>query len=248
MIYVPPQILTTHYGSSGGAMSIFLSPFLYLILAIVMYSLWKNGKFKTNKKIPGTVIGLIIGIILLAISLIGSNPIYLQVSVSLIAVSSFLAIKSVKAKRAGFEPKTYYPSYLAVVIIFYVIISTGFFTLIAIISEGDFEAFIYLFISIFSLLISAPIVALYFLPYLIANKRGHQQTRAIYILNIFAGWTVVAWIIALIWAHTIPNEHIHVHQAAHSNAEEILQYKKLHDSGVISDEEYKAKKKQLLDL
>lgn len=43
---------------------------------------------------------------------------------------------------------------------------------------------------------------LYFLPYLIANSKGHDQETAIFILNLFADWTIIAWIVALVWAFT----------------------------------------------
>jgi hypothetical protein len=45
-------------------------------------------------------------------------------------------------------------------------------------------------------------VAVYFAPAIIADHRGHQNTRAIFVLNLFAGWTVIAWVVALVWAFT----------------------------------------------
>lgn len=50
--------------------------------------------------------------------------------------------------------------------------------------------------------IVALIVALniYFLPSIVATKRKHNNRLAINILNVFAGWTFVGWVIALIWA------------------------------------------------
>lgn len=42
--------------------------------------------------------------------------------------------------------------------------------------------------------------ALYFLPTIIALARHKKQTLAIVLLNIFAGWTGIGWIAALIWA------------------------------------------------
>ena len=44
------------------------------------------------------------------------------------------------------------------------------------------------------------IVALYFLPSIVAWKRRHQSRGAIYLLNFFAGWTALGWFGALIWA------------------------------------------------
>jgi uncharacterized membrane protein HdeD (DUF308 family) len=46
------------------------------------------------------------------------------------------------------------------------------------------------------------LVALYFLPAIVAKSRNHNNTAAIFILNIFAGWTIIAWVFALVWAFT----------------------------------------------
>ena len=42
----------------------------------------------------------------------------------------------------------------------------------------------------------------YFLPAVIAYQRKHHQTAAITILNLFLGWTLLGWIIALVWSAT----------------------------------------------
>lgn len=41
---------------------------------------------------------------------------------------------------------------------------------------------------------------LYFLPSLIALVRGKRDTMAIFLLNLFLGWSVIGWIVALVWA------------------------------------------------
>ena len=46
--------------------------------------------------------------------------------------------------------------------------------------------------------------AIYFMPLLIAAIRGHRQTLAIGVLNLFTGWTAIGWIAALVWACTNP--------------------------------------------
>ena len=50
------------------------------------------------------------------------------------------------------------------------------------------------------ILSSLAIAAFYFLPAFVAYGRGHHQKAAIGLLNIFLGWTVLGWIIALVWA------------------------------------------------
>lgn len=42
----------------------------------------------------------------------------------------------------------------------------------------------------------------YFLPALVANSRGHRNTAAIFVLNLFFGWTFVGWCAALVWSFT----------------------------------------------
>ena len=88
---------------------------------------------------------------------------------------------------------------------------------------------------------------LYFLPYLHANKKNHPQEHAIFILNLFAGWTIIAWVIALVWAFTEPKEPASIQQVSISNADELLKYKELLDNGAISQEEFDQKKKDLLN-
>ena len=46
------------------------------------------------------------------------------------------------------------------------------------------------------------VTLLYFLPTVIALSRGHLSALAIFLLNLFLGWTVVGWIVALIWSCT----------------------------------------------
>jgi hypothetical protein len=41
---------------------------------------------------------------------------------------------------------------------------------------------------------------LYFLPSIIALARSKRNTLSIFLLNFFLGWTLVGWIVALVWA------------------------------------------------
>jgi hypothetical protein len=44
--------------------------------------------------------------------------------------------------------------------------------------------------------------AVYFLPAIVARKRNHRNTVAIFVLNLFLGWTLIGWVAALVWALT----------------------------------------------
>jgi hypothetical protein len=46
------------------------------------------------------------------------------------------------------------------------------------------------------------VLVCYFFPTLIAWRRGHHNTLAIFLMNLFLGWTCLGWIGALIWAAT----------------------------------------------
>jgi hypothetical protein len=48
--------------------------------------------------------------------------------------------------------------------------------------------------------------AIYFTPSIIAKWIEHRQTLAIFILNLFLGWTYVGWVVALVWAVTKDRE------------------------------------------
>jgi hypothetical protein len=41
---------------------------------------------------------------------------------------------------------------------------------------------------------------MYFLPSIIALARNKRDIAAIVLLNFFLGWSVIGWIIALVWA------------------------------------------------
>jgi len=43
----------------------------------------------------------------------------------------------------------------------------------------------------------------YFLPSIVALVRGKRDTLSICLLNFFLGWTLIGWIIALVWAFKV---------------------------------------------
>lgn len=48
----------------------------------------------------------------------------------------------------------------------------------------------------------AIIFVFYFLPAIIAGSRKHYNVDAITLLNLFTGWTLLGWIVSLVWAMT----------------------------------------------
>jgi len=47
---------------------------------------------------------------------------------------------------------------------------------------------------------------LYFAPTIVAGSRGKNNTGAIFILNLFLGWCLIGWVVALVWAFTKDRE------------------------------------------
>jgi len=44
------------------------------------------------------------------------------------------------------------------------------------------------------------IVSFYFLPTLIAFLRQHRNRLAVFLLNLFLGWTGLGWVVSLVWS------------------------------------------------
>jgi len=59
--------------------------------------------------------------------------------------------------------------------------------------EVIFEAFVIL-------LLLAFLLTVYFLPTIYAKMHKHPQIEAIFVVNLFLGWTLVGWVIALAWS------------------------------------------------
>jgi hypothetical protein len=46
----------------------------------------------------------------------------------------------------------------------------------------------------------ATTVGLYMLPWIVALKRHKRSTAAIFMCNLFLGWTMLGWVVSLVWA------------------------------------------------
>ena len=46
------------------------------------------------------------------------------------------------------------------------------------------------------------ILAIYFIPAIVASNRRHRNRTAIGVLNLLLGWTLIGWVAALVWALT----------------------------------------------
>ena len=52
------------------------------------------------------------------------------------------------------------------------------------------------------IIITMLIGIIYFFPSILASSRNHHNTEAIFILNLFVGWTLLGWVLSLVWAST----------------------------------------------
>ena len=50
------------------------------------------------------------------------------------------------------------------------------------------------------LLVALIVVPTYLLPWIIARRRGHPNTRAVFWLTVLTGWTAFGWVAMAVWA------------------------------------------------
>ena len=87
---------------------------------------------------------------------------------------------------------------------------------------------------------------IYFLPTFVAKGKKHPNFMSIFLLNFFLGWSLLGWVIALVWAvknekSSQPTPVSHV-----SAGDEIAKLKALMEDGAITYDEFEAKKKSIL--
>lgn len=91
------------------------------------------------------------------------------------------------------------------------------------------------------------LILLYFLPTIVAVLRGRRNKGAIFALNLFLGWSVAGWVVALVWALT--HDSIVVTTNGNTNnttASELQKLKELRDQGELTNEEFEIAKGKLL--
>ncbi|RMH85224.1 superinfection immunity protein [Pseudomonas sp. AOB-7] len=107
-------------------------------------------------------------------------------------------------------------------------------------------------------------LVIYFTPWIIAAGRSHPNTVAIFVLNLFLGWSGIGWIAALIWSFTTPAKPVIVAAPAPVPApspqpieapsvdpvavrlSQLERLAKLKAEGALTDQEYEQQKRQLL--
>ena len=51
-----------------------------------------------------------------------------------------------------------------------------------------------------AIILLAVLVAIYFAPAWVAERRRHKDVNAIFLVNLLFGWTLLGWGVAMIWA------------------------------------------------
>jgi hypothetical protein len=94
------------------------------------------------------------------------------------------------------------------------------------------------------------ILGAYFIPSINAYSKKKRNKGAVLTLNFFLGWTVIGWIVALIWSTTndAPTQVVvkEKESSQKSSADELAHLFDLKTKGVITEEEFKAHKEKLL--
>ncbi len=95
-------------------------------------------------------------------------------------------------------------------------------------------------------------IVFYFIPSLIALLRGKKNLLAIIALNFFLGWSLIGWVVALVWSLSsdYKPQPIVVKQTTpkvkEDGIDKLTKLKKLLDEGAITQKEFDQQKSLLL--
>ena len=95
-------------------------------------------------------------------------------------------------------------------------------------------------------------MGIYFMPAIVAYVRGHPSFVAIMVLNLLLGWSLVGWIVALVWAFSDMRVILLRSDDPSANnplnqVEALEKLAVLRDKGVLTEEAFQRKKKTLLE-
>lgn len=100
---------------------------------------------------------------------------------------------------------------------------------------------------IFMIIIFVGGIYIYLLPTTLAYKKWHRNKNAIYITNVFLGWTMIGWIACLIWVlYEEKDKKVVINTSDDKKYENLERLQKLKDSGTITEVEFEIEKQKLL--
>lgn len=93
----------------------------------------------------------------------------------------------------------------------------------------------------------------YLLPAIIAFSKNRHNKTAVLVLNIFLGWTLIGWIVSLVWAVSnkspqqiiVNNSQFSSDPIKNDAIETLSKLNDLRANGVITDEEFNIQKNKL---
>lgn len=102
---------------------------------------------------------------------------------------------------------------------------------------------------IFGIFIIIFLVCLYSLPASVAISLKHKNADAIFVLNLFLGWTFIGWVGALVWAlcKSTKENPIIIKQENTSQIKELEKLVELKEKGILTEEEFNIQKAKLLN-
>lgn len=53
---------------------------------------------------------------------------------------------------------------------------------------------------VFFLIIIGLVLGIYFAPSIVAKVRKQKDIMSIFLLNLFLGWSLIGWVVSLVWA------------------------------------------------
>jgi hypothetical protein len=51
-----------------------------------------------------------------------------------------------------------------------------------------------------SIVFALVLLIVYFMPWIVAMSRNHKNTAAVFVVYLFLGWTLIGWVVALVWS------------------------------------------------
>lgn len=102
---------------------------------------------------------------------------------------------------------------------------------------------------ILGILATALGIVLYFMPAIIAYRRGHANKVIILIIDLLLGWTFLGWAGCLVWAFidTDGSSTRNITRNIGGNRyEDLAKLQKLKESGAITEVEFEIEKQKLL--
>lgn len=92
-------------------------------------------------------------------------------------------------------------------------------------------------------------VLLYFLPSMVGYNK--KNAGSIIILNIFLGWTLIGWVVALVWAASVDSDQAPPPSFPHTHSVDrigkLKDLKSLLDEGAITQSEFNREKEKILN-